>query len=45
MDPSGSRGGGGEALILDRWKAEPTGLANGANMDVRAREQSRPPAL
>lgn len=30
--------------ILYQWKAEPTGLANGANMGVRAREESRLPA-
>lgn len=36
---------GKSTWILDRWKAEPTELANGANLDVRAREESRLPAL
>lgn len=41
MDPSGSRGVGKKQRILNRWKAEPTGLANRAGIDMRGREDSR----
>lgn len=36
---------GRSTWILDGWKAEPTGLADEANIDVRAREESGLPAL
>lgn len=36
---------GRSTWILDGWKAEPTGLADGANIDVRAREESGLPGL
>lgn len=41
LDPSGSRGVGKKQRILNRWKAEPTGLANRVGIDMRGREESR----